>query len=1155
MTGGQGSDSPGLDRSVERRIVTVLFADLVGFTPLSERLDPEDVATIQDAYFASVRETIERYGGLVEKFVGDAVMAVFGVPRARDDDPERAVRAGFALLNGIEHLGARLALAPGELRLRVGITTGEVVYADAGPHRGQVTGDTVNTAARLQAAAAPDTILVGESTALAVEDAIEFERLPSLDLKGKSEPVRVARAVDVRAERSRELAMGDLRAPMLGRDVELGRLLAALDEVAATGRPQRWLVVAPPGVGKTRLLDEFATDAAARGAVVRRVRLRPEASVPFAPIAELLRVSLGLGGDGSPEDVGDDPRATIRDRLEAAGIGRQRASVVAAEVVDLVAPAAASGPPTGPASGLPTPGSADRDARFRAWLDALDALDGTGAAGMGAAVPSAPLARTWIVEDAHWADDDLLAFLEAAQVDDLAGARLVVVTARPSLLERLPAAGSADPETDRFRLDLPTLRPDTARALVTALVGDAVPNTLAATIAEHSDGNCLFIEELLRTWVSVGTLVHDGGTWRLAVPAADVPLPATVQAIYAAQLDDLPPSARQAARRGSVAGRRFPFAALESLGVPDGRAGVETLRRRDLVAGPQRDPVEGDMFAYRHALLRDAGYASLARVERALLHLRLARWLERAAGERVGEVAGIVGGHYADALDSLPALASDVGDGLDRTTCAGLAADWLERAGVRALRDGAVAAAASQLRRAVAATPAESPAELSRRLTLLGRALAPSGGALEAVDVLERAVGAARAARAVGDSGWRALFARAVEALATLHFERIRFTEAWRLGDAALEEMGDLDDLDTARVRLARSRGRTGETNEAEGWVRDCERAIDAARAAGDADAEYEFRRDLVRARGEAGEATVDDWVELGAIARARNDALTEVSARIAVAGYRMESRPADVPDILEPARELSLARGFVERLGWIDQVVAEAGLGSGDWDAAVDAGLRAVELGERHGYDRISVRSWSALLPAASLRGRTDVLEHAAAWFHERTGRLPDSPYGRVLHAGAALHGAAGGVGAATTPDLEHVRPAFRIWLDMGGYAWIAATDAIVDAWFEAGRLDWIDELLAGAGAAPLSPDSPSPTTTAAFELVRARRDLAAVGEPERVADRVREQLTILEQLDVPFWIARAIRFLEQAGVATDAEIAERAAIETRLGVVRPTL
>jgi class 3 adenylate cyclase len=1154
MTSGHDPASLDSERSVERRIVTVLFADLVGFTPLSERLDPEDVATIQDAYFASVRETIARYGGQIEKFIGDAAMAVFGVPRARDDDPERAVRAGFALINGVEIVGARLGLAPGELRLRVGINTGEVVYAAAGPDQGRVTGDTVNTAARIQAAAAANSIFVGESTALAVEDAIELERLPSLDLKGKSEPARLARAVAIRVERSRELAMAGLRAPLVGREVELGRLVLALDDVAATGRPQRWNVVAPPGVGKTRLLDEFATHASARGAAVRRLRLRPEASVPFAHMAELLHDALGPAGDGVDTPAGNDPHAPLRARLEMAGMLKARASVVAAEVVDHMEPGRAS---------ASTPGSIDRDARFRAWLDALDTLDGAGgqagtsasSGGLAAAPPKAPRACVWIIEDAHWADDDFLAFLDAAHVDHLAGARLIVVTARPSLLERWQAAGVTDSAAGLFQLELGTLGRDTARALVTALVGNAVPDALAATIAERSDGNCLFIEELLRMWVSVGTLTRDGDSWLLPVPAANVPLPATVQAIYAAQLDDLPPSARQAARRGSVAGRRIPVAALESLGVSDGPAGVETLRRRNLVAGPQRDSVQGDTFAYRHALLRDAGYASLARAERALLHVRLARWLERAAGDHAAEVGAVIGGHYADALDSLPALASDVGDGLDRPACASLAAGWLERAGARAMRESAVATAASLFRRAVTVTPHDSPAELSRRLTLLGRALAPSGGALEAADAFQGAIAEARAARASDDPAWRTIFAGAVEALAMLHFERIRFADAWRLGDAALEEMGDLDDLDTARVRVARSRGRTGETNEAEGWVRDCERAIDAAMAVGDDDAEYEFRRYLTGARSEAGEATTDDWLDLRTRARARRDGLTEVNASINLAGYSMESRPADVPVLLEPIRELAVARGFVERLGWIDQVIAEAALGSGDWDSSIDAGLRAVDLGERHGYDRISVRSWSALLPAASLRGRAGVLEHAATWFGERAGKLPDSPYGRILHAAAALHIAGGDTRAAPVSDLEHVRPAFRIWLDTGGYAWAAATDVIVDAWFAAGRLDWIDELLAGASAAPHSPDSPSPIAAAGFELVRARRDLGAGANAMRAAERVRPQLAILEQVGVPYWMARAIRVLEQCGVATDTEIADRMAIEARLGMVRATM
>ena len=175
--------------TLERRIVTVLFADLVGFTPLSERLDAEDVAAIQDAYFAAVRETVTRYGGRLEKFIGDAAVAAFGVPRARDDDAERATRAGAAIVNAVEQLAARLGLEPSELQVRVGIQTGEVVHAVSGPDAGRVTGDTVNTAARLQAAAPPGRVLLGEETSLAVADIVELEVVEPIQLKGKARPV------------------------------------------------------------------------------------------------------------------------------------------------------------------------------------------------------------------------------------------------------------------------------------------------------------------------------------------------------------------------------------------------------------------------------------------------------------------------------------------------------------------------------------------------------------------------------------------------------------------------------------------------------------------------------------------------------------------------------------------------------------------------------------------------------------------------------------------------------------------------------------------------------------------------------------------------------------------------------------------------------
>src|SRR4051794_22663077 len=283
------------ERSVERRVVSVLFAALVGFTSLSEQLDAEDVTLVQDAYFDAVRETVTRHGGQLEKFVGDAAMAVFGAPRVRDDDAERAVRAALALVAAVQRVGAGLGLEPGTLRVRVGVASGETVYGEASAERGPVTGDVVNVAARLQAAGEPETVTIGEATALAVADAIELERLPPLELKGKAEPVPAWRAVGVHAERSRERALGRLRAPTLGREDELGRLGALL---GSTGRVT---VVAPPGVGKTRLLDELA--AAAADAAVLRARLRPDVLSPFEPVAQL------AGGARAPRGIPPPPPA------------------------------------------------------------------------------------------------------------------------------------------------------------------------------------------------------------------------------------------------------------------------------------------------------------------------------------------------------------------------------------------------------------------------------------------------------------------------------------------------------------------------------------------------------------------------------------------------------------------------------------------------------------------------------------------------------------------------------------------------------------------------------------------------------------------------------------------------------------------------------
>ncbi|HEY5488894.1 MAG TPA: adenylate/guanylate cyclase domain-containing protein, partial [Candidatus Limnocylindrales bacterium] len=483
------------EEGLERRIVTVLFADLVGFTTLSERLDAEDVATIQDRYFAAVRDTIGRYGGRLEKFIGDAAMAAFGVPIARDDDAERAVRAGLALVHAVQDLGAQLGIEEDVLHLRVGINTGEAVVAISGTDEGRITGDTVNTAARFQTAAPPDGVLIGETTALAVGDIAELGEQQRLELKGKSKPVGARLVAGFRSEPSREQAMGALRAPTIGRATELDKLSRAIDR-AAGGATERWVVVAPPGVGKTRVLREVASSAAARSdLVIWRSRARPGSVSPFDAIAGLLLSAIGSDGAQIAE------AADIEQRLVARGMAAARASVVAGVCSSLLFPHGADGNVRQTTD--------DRDALFAAWLDGLDALAGDST-------------QVWLVEDVHWAGGDVLAFVDLAGSRSSRAGRLIVATARPSLLESHVEWATDEVDRGRNVLRLATLQPASAHELIAALVGEALPTELVERIVERSDGNCLFIEELLRTWVSVGTLVQDdSGRWRLSVPAEE----------------------------------------------------------------------------------------------------------------------------------------------------------------------------------------------------------------------------------------------------------------------------------------------------------------------------------------------------------------------------------------------------------------------------------------------------------------------------------------------------------------------------------------------------------------------------------------------------------------------------------------------------------
>lgn len=1058
--------------NVERRIVTVLFADLVGFTPLSERLDAEDVATVQDAYFAATRETLERHGGTVEKFIGDAAMAVFGIPRARDDDAERAVRAGLALIAAVEQLGARLGLQPGELQLRVGVNSGEVVHAVDGPDAGRITGDTVNTAARLQTASQPNRVLVGELTALAVGEAIALAEPLPVELKGKADPVHACLVDGLRPEPSRDAMLGSLRAPLLGRESELARLE---DEA-----PSRVTVIAPPGVGKSRLVAELAARAEARGDLILHARGRPQAAAPYEAVAELLRAA----GAEAALDAALQPLPDLR---------RQ---AIATEVDALLRP-----PGVEETSARDV--ASEREVRMGAWIEALEALIGAHRAIL-------------VVEDVHWAGGDLLAFLDHAPAPD----RRVVCTARPSILDSAPewVAGGD-------RLDLGTLPATDVAALVRTLVGDALPGELVATIAERSDGNPLFVEELLRTWISVGTLQHGPNGWRLTIDPGQVALPATVQAIYAAQLDDLPADARLVARRASVAGRRFPTAALTPLEL-DGRGeGLETLRRRSFVAGPQPDPLAGDVYAYRHALLRDAGYASLARAERARLHAALARWLEGVAGDRSETVAQPIAEHYAAAAEAVPALAA--GD-LDRPSLSAAAAKWFERAADAALSMAAPDAAARSLARSLELTDAGATLDRARRRLRRGEVLADSAALDEAIEEIE---GAFELLEPMLPEA-AALYGEAAYALGLAYMQQIRFPEAESLTADATRRLDGADaPAATARLMALHAWSVAAQRHDEAAGV-EAQRAVELGAPLGDPQLDVDLLEHYAATSDELGTGGAEIWERLSqrAVEAGR---WRQAAIGLRVRGLLMADHDLDgALELHRESAELAEAHGLTEQQGWADLGLCEALFVLGDWDAALEAGDRALGLAERYAYERLAFRTWVVVLPMLAARRDTRWSARYEAWWAAAAGHFPAnaSAYGRVLRAAIAqwLARAASQPLAALPDDLDEIPPFMNPHF-------LAAREILAEAFIASGDLDTASRLAA-------QQDEDATRLMLASQALMGSWVASAQADGEHAKALAAEAMEQAQKAEAAWWQARAMR----AG----GRDVEAAALEGSLGI-----
>jgi tetratricopeptide (TPR) repeat protein len=676
-------------------------------------------------------------------------------------------------------------------------------------------------------------------------------------------------------------------------------------------------------------------------------------------------------------------------------------------------------------------------------------------------------------------------------------------------------------------------------------------------VAKRSDGNPLFIEELLRTWISVGTLTGEGEGWRLADPASEVPLPATVQAIYAGQIDDLPPAARQVARRASVAGRRFPERALEPLEIEKPGEAVETLVRRALLAPVPPDPLLGPAFAYRHALLRDAGYASMAKAERSRLHARLAGWLEQAAGARHGEVAELIATHYASALESAPALAREVAEGLDREAVGGLAARWFERAAEAALAVAAHDAARTLLRRALDFTADDAGGDRARLYRRLGDATAFAGDMDEGAAALKQAadlyagVMADPIANEQRRAEARAGHAQAIAALGNVWCEQLAFREASSLADEALARIGESQDPATGRLLYLRA------------WATYCfqvtpsvrddlERALAIANATNDRELELDSSALLTGTLGDLGEITRPELID-------RQAQITALASDLGMwprvprelrmqAGMLIEDRASEARPLLERAAEIALAHGLTEDVAWIDYARSELGFVSGDWDAALEAGLRAIELGERNAYHRPVVRTWFVVVAIASARGGRDVVERAHRWFDASRDKFPPSPYAKLMH--GAMDGWFGDWGLAVPPPapLEEVLP---IWDESQILpSLFSAAETLCRRWTDADRSKDVERFLDRMGrwnTHPLTTDFGRGTEA----LIGAQLTAATSGDPDTAAQRARTALTAYRACRAPWWIRKAIRVLGWAGASTEALRSEADEIEASLGIL----
>jgi class 3 adenylate cyclase/tetratricopeptide (TPR) repeat protein len=621
---GQSLEEPRADASRERKVVSVLFCDLVGFTAASDGADPEDVQAALTPYHARLRSEIERFGGTVEKFIGDAVMAVFGAPLAHEDDPERAVRAGLRLLEAVEELSADLGL---RLTVRIGVATGRaVVTTSSRPELGEgmVAGDVVNTAARLQTSAAPGTVVVGEGTWRATHRVIDYKELDPVEVKGKADPLPWWQALHARSRVGESVAAVDTA--LVGRHDELEILKRTFSRCVREDSVHLVTIVAEPGMGKSRLVQELFEWVDARPELItwRQGRCLPYGGgTPLGAVGQIVKAQAGI--------LDTDDREATSARLREAITFLTEAHPQVPGQDSATSRAAWMASQLGPVVGLPG-GEAGREELFAAAQGFLEAVAGGG-----------PLVL--VVEDLHWAERPMLELLEHLLEWVEGVPMLLLATARPELYDVVPNWGGG--RRNATTLGLAPLTDVETAELVAGLAGHAGLSAVTQrALLERAAGNPLYAEEFVRMLVD---------TRRTGDATAADEVPDTVQSVIAARLDTLSAPAKSALHDAAVIGLTFWPGAVATVGgvrVGEVTATLHDLARRDYLRPSRRSVLAGEAeHTFAHALIRDVAYEQIPRADRAAKHVATARWLAAAVADNPGDYAAVIAEHYDQARD------------------------------------------------------------------------------------------------------------------------------------------------------------------------------------------------------------------------------------------------------------------------------------------------------------------------------------------------------------------------------------------------------------------------------------------------------------------------------------------------------------------------